>query len=1178
MEAKQRTASTQLSTLNSEIEHLETKMERSQKLLKDEQDRNLRMTEQYHKEKEVRCQLEARFKSGLSKERSDRIIAENENLRQNSVSIKEALTTFRNLHQAAASEAKSLRMAIGRDEDEKEQLRKAIRDIQSESDEKTLIGKLYNEILTKKWSEANMNERQERVLDELRKLRIENNDLEVKLKTKDDELFELQASYSEKLSLTEKQLSEAKMSILPTVSISRIEDLSSKIKRLSESRIELELKNKELREALHEKSIRLEHYILKETNLLELESFLKNSHRDEVSERLIEMSKQITELKLAELKAEREVILVKQREEYHIRVNRTQVDLLKKLEEEVAKGEERYNERENFWRKRYNEQLKVVMRGKNFSEEEVQDFEFNTNEKLEGKPNRKIIRNKLKTDLARQELKSGNKLAKVSKQGDLGALSSHLHNKDEKEKLDGEVKILKDENQYKQLIIEKLTAQLEANKTDVNYRATNVDHIAVGEMQSNARNMALAAQQTIQTLQGLIDDKSRQVEEREKEIDSLKEKATNMIKEQRRLEIENEKLKSDALINEGGRVTTEHLNSMRVLQKVSSLNQKELEKMVIGYEQKIRILTEEMAACERSNNQLTRQVRAIRGEKLRLENRENKLEGDSRLKAMRKDCQLLKGMIKKKDEQLKRLNQLISEYKKELLDKCETVDKEVITDHHGGVTSSETEARLAITKSKLKTFSTKLKEANQSIQELKRLEIEKREKLSKANDEIESLQNQLVLARRDQEKAKRSLNQETQPETRDVRDRRDKKEKQKIPKRRSLTKKQQEIEKREIDQWRERFEELKKENERLKEGTKRPIYMNEQGELVSSGSSTFSDLKDILSSIRQFWDDHKQIDLYGAFKRGDTKLLGVCPLDRLIQELEFVGIRFKNRDKTKFINWIPKDKLNNVDYTQLFYMVKGMEAREVECYPGELQAGSFGTSVMASKTGDKLSKKGQLIQTQKSRMKEREDNLYRKQLIEREKELDLLKKQLKGSKDRVRKLEKDLQANNNQIDFKAVPHLSSQYRMKTTDEELRLDQVKQLEIQLNELQRKKDYEILKLTKETKLLEEQNRALKKTLSVSEAENKKHRDFYAKMNGNMTKKQTAEEKEKYKDVLVASLMTKLETTRERENFLNDKVVNLEKINMELTYQREGDLINIESLNRRIRELEDVQKSRY
>lgn len=63
---------------------------------------------------------------------------------------------------------------------------------------------------------------------------------------------------------------------------------------------------------------------------------------------------------MSELKAKREMNLLKEKEEYYMRIHNTHNDNIKELEEEMSNWEAKYNEREEFWRKRLSDQIKLM--------------------------------------------------------------------------------------------------------------------------------------------------------------------------------------------------------------------------------------------------------------------------------------------------------------------------------------------------------------------------------------------------------------------------------------------------------------------------------------------------------------------------------------------------------------------------------------------------------------------------------------------------------------------------------------------------------------------------------------------------------------------------------------------------------------------------------------------------
>lgn len=63
---------------------------------------------------------------------------------------------------------------------------------------------------------------------------------------------------------------------------------------------------------------------------------------------------------MAELKAKRQCNMLKEKEEYYMRINNANNDSIKDLEDQLGKWEIKYNQREEFWRKRMADQMKLV--------------------------------------------------------------------------------------------------------------------------------------------------------------------------------------------------------------------------------------------------------------------------------------------------------------------------------------------------------------------------------------------------------------------------------------------------------------------------------------------------------------------------------------------------------------------------------------------------------------------------------------------------------------------------------------------------------------------------------------------------------------------------------------------------------------------------------------------------
>ena len=92
---------------------------------------------------------------------------------------------------------------------------------------------------------------------------------------------------------------------------------------------------------------------------------LNNTFADERSGKIIDLSKQMSAVRLEELRAKRELELMKAKLEYYVRINKSNEEDITKLEKEISGHELKFNERENFWRDRYNQQLKLVFKDEN---------------------------------------------------------------------------------------------------------------------------------------------------------------------------------------------------------------------------------------------------------------------------------------------------------------------------------------------------------------------------------------------------------------------------------------------------------------------------------------------------------------------------------------------------------------------------------------------------------------------------------------------------------------------------------------------------------------------------------------------------------------------------------------------------------------------------------------------
>lgn len=1192
LEAKERSAQRQMEKMALKLNQTEEQLRKEEYNVKSLEEANVRTKKEYYQEKEKRTNLESRFQTGVSKEKAEKLRRDNEKLRVRASQLTGAFNTFRGLYEAAANEAKTLKMMISRDKDEINQLRSAVLDLQGESDEKALIGKMYKKNLNFKWSEANLNQRYSKVLDQMRKLKIENSDLNSKIRNKESELFEIQSVFTEKLMVVESQLKDARLSILPTVSLSRIEELASQVKRLAETKLELEIENKKLREENYENKVRVDNYILREKSLDELEGLLRDNHPDELSQRVIEITSKLSQMKLKELKSQRELFLVKEREEYYARVNRTQVDHIKKLESEISKYDLKYNEREEFWRKRYNEQLKMVFK----EGEDNGRFEVNEEGKMVRTTAKRDIRgneNYLNKEMAKfvvndKELRVNERDVRNAEKGNsiLPKESIKLLS-DMKER----IRILQEDIKIKDQRIGRLRDDLKTQQVDINYKTNNIDQLTFGHLEAETKEMAQAAQQTILTLQTMLDEKNEELEQKEKYIDELKKNKLKNVKKMRTLELKTENLQREMLNKEAGRINMEHLSSVKVLQKLSSMNHKEMEKLILDYENRINILTAEMAECEKSNAELVNKLRAERLKRGHVENNLEKSRNHDKLSDMKKEIKNLTILNRKKNSELIKLKNLIEELKKDLLERDENiVNNERLTANKLLKTKTqtgETEMKLGVLTKKFLGLNKRFKEANDQIKKLKLVEIQNREKISSMLEENTKLKTYNAKMRDENLKLKKK-SPKSKFSPKEKRKRRGSFSKPKRPESgKYKPKKLKDRDEKLIENLEKKIEELETINAEHMAKVKADFIDEEDKVLISTESSAFKNLEEIVETIRKYMSLNKQISksLYPAMKRSDTKNLGVAKSDQFVKDLASIGIKFSKFDQKNFLTWLPHDKLGNIEYGKFYNMIKNISDSE-----SQTEYSNFNNKNPTKPKFNMISRKERrkkpvpdLQNTDRSGerqltmvQQERNVNLLKKRLDDKNKEIKKLQIQLSTWREKSLRLEAELGEKANKRRQPSIPGASSEFDQRVPTQTTALKMIKDLEEQVQEAKKLMNYEVEKREAEMKQMNETIDALVNENKMIASENETMRNQLEKIfSKKLTPNQLGEEKEKQRELLLSSLMAKLEKSRKREEMLSDKVQVLEKENIELKYIKEGIDTRIEGLNRKNKELKSSMK---
>jgi Ca2+-binding EF-hand superfamily protein/chromosome segregation ATPase len=1292
LESKQSTFMRKQAEDIKKINHLEDEQVTLRANIKSLESTLLNTQQQLITEKEKNGMLAKQAQSVIPKEQAAALKAMNENLRIESTQLRSALDTFRNLHEAAVREAKSLRLSVGRSDDEIIHLRKEIRELQALSDENALIGKLFNQVLTEKWTEASFNRKYDQIIDDFRKSQLKVQNLEKKVADKENEIMNLHIAKDEHNKQLNRQLFEARMSILPTVTLAKLEELNLALKRIGNQKLELEIANKQLRAEGHENQVKLDHYVLREKNLIDLEDSLKIRHPDELSMKIIELSEKLSQYKLAELKAQREVGLIKEREEYFMRVNKNQTEQIVSLEEQVAKCDEKMVLREKMWREKYQELLKVTPK---VMEQAMQ------NKPSSGTLNSATIHDMMRDGVNSLPEKDREVMLSptATKRSGVGFGNlSHSVLESEHQILLDKVRLLEDDVRLRDIKLEKLEKELQTRHVDINYRTNNVETFAISDLENKTAEIATAAKHTVITLQTMIEDKARLLNEKEKKIDDLRNDLTEKAKEMSRLELENENLRRQISTSERNKMSTDQLTALKTIEKLSNLDQKEMERIVVNYEQKLQLMAEYVAQVEKDNRELAKKASSARFQRDQLENTKTVEANLQELDRLKKDLAKMTDNYHKERTQVKNMNKVLSEYTQDLDKMKEEVTKTKVEESQKVLVEKNGkglyEERIGVLDAKFKTLQADFQKETKKVKDLQAAEIRYRTQITELTEQLNKTAAMNLKLKEDNSKLgqiKRPAptptnlptvpgNQkrppsasktptgpvtgtsaiQTQPALSDV-ERLEleqlRTENARLKVESKLLREQvtagsisgyelSEVHKQELVQLRDQNErletevgllrqafakgqtvkpavhqglsktpsssitkqdsilsgplnihlqeinKLREENDKLAHSLKElreklaaqqsnADFIDADGNLYQKDAMSFTDREHLIGVFQRYFNTvGKDLNLFEIMKKADPFGTGFAPTESVLAQLAKAGIKFKERDCLFIPKYVPKNAQGQMNYKEFYYMVKGNISDASIQTSGVALPHTHTSSLTPSTIQERqppITKPGQkpVDSSYHTAVLDRNVDLLKKKLMEKDREMEDLNKQLKTWRQTALQYENELKEKANSSRY-ANMSINATLEAKIGRKGENLKQIQELEDQVRTLKSEMQYEITKREQVIKELQEDitRKTYEQTMAQSEAQNLRAQ-LDRVLSSRLQKDHLWDEREKEKDVLVASLMERLDKSRKQEEDIRTKLRAIEKENIELKHVKEGINTRLENMNREIRELKEKKK---
>ncbi|KAF6339055.1 centrosomal protein 290 [Rhinolophus ferrumequinum] len=296
-------------------------------------------------------------------------------LEKNEMELKVEVSKLREISDIAKSQVEILNVQQQSREKEVESIRMQLLDYQAQSDEKALIAKLHQHIVSLQISEATALGKLELVTSKLQKMEAYNLRLEQKLDEKEQTLYYARLEGRNRAKHLRQTVQSLRRQFSGALPLAQQEKFSKTMIQLQNDKLKImqEMKNSQQEHRnMENKTMEME---LKLKGLEELISTLKDTRG---AQKVISWHMKIEELRLQELKLNRELVKDKEEIKYLNNIISEYEHTISSLEEEIVQQNKFHEERQMAWDQREVElerQLDIFDRQQNEILKEAQKFE-----------------------------------------------------------------------------------------------------------------------------------------------------------------------------------------------------------------------------------------------------------------------------------------------------------------------------------------------------------------------------------------------------------------------------------------------------------------------------------------------------------------------------------------------------------------------------------------------------------------------------------------------------------------------------------------------------------------------------------------------------------------------------------------------------------------------------------
>ena len=529
---------------------------------------------------------------------------ENESLKREVVLLRIGMNTFKELYNASNLQIKHINLNEKKNLDELDMYKRALKELQGESNQNNLIGKLYYTVLISRWREAHTLRNYGELINDFGSLKEENIILEKENKLLQENLQQVNETLHKEIIENIKMMDKIEnlengildgSIINKNTNMNPLEEMKKLVAMLKEDKKD----NTQKLIMLKKKIVSLEN----DKNSLEsridfcenLKNNIKFHNRDEFSKKLINLSEELSNVKLHNNILQRENTFEKENSQHLQRLNEQLNTSLKNYEIETTNWENKYTKMEELFRRkdeeRQNKILAALERMKLYDNREV-------NQVLKSKPlyGDKNISNVNSLPGINQSFAQ---LESV-KEEKINQLNKILELKDQ------EIQRLMKLNEENARFIREGEGFLRSQKPKSIFDENNM-----GENEGKNDETKLVAQiahKTIRQIQDQLNDRNRLLNQKNKQIEDLYEEISklktanlqrvNFLEDQIKDAHDNTMLKLDKLIDN----TNHNLIVKLTREELQLMTLNDLEKLINDKDNAIAALAMELKAVKHEND------------------------------------------------------------------------------------------------------------------------------------------------------------------------------------------------------------------------------------------------------------------------------------------------------------------------------------------------------------------------------------------------------------------------------------------------------------------------------------------------------------------------------------------------------------------------------------------------